>query len=94
LAKLWFFIMPFTCRSSTAITWFSFTIRRDSLWRWSFLAQATRSCARATRRRALSRLFEPFFLRDRERCLRFKELQTLHCCIDWFDPSRGSRLAT
>ncbi|GET38545.1 hypothetical protein MiSe_33030 [Microseira wollei NIES-4236] len=35
LAKLWFLTMALLCRFSTAITWFSLTILRDSLWRKS-----------------------------------------------------------
>lgn len=72
LARLWFFIIPFTCKSSTAITWFSFTIRRDSLCRWSLRAQVTRACARATSWRPFARRLDPFFLRDGIRCLRFR----------------------
>ena len=71
-ARRWFDMIPFTCKSSTAITWFSFTIRRDSLWRLSLLAHATRSCTRATSCRAFSRPFDPFFLRESLRCFRFR----------------------
>ena len=42
LARQWLAIIPFTCKSSTAMTWFSSTIRRESLCEKSLRAQASK----------------------------------------------------
>src|SRR5205823_6852485 len=63
---------PRTARSSTATAWLSRISAVESWWWKSRRASATFACARATLTRALSRLREPFCLRDRSRCRRLR----------------------
>ena len=58
---------PLTARSSTAIAWFSRISFVESWWWNSRRASATCAWARATLRRAFSRFFDPFCLRDSSR---------------------------
>lgn len=67
-ASLWFRIIPFTCRSSMQMVWFSRTSIVDCFCRKSFLWFVTFSCTRATRIRCLLRLWEPFCFRESLRC--------------------------
>src|SRR5574343_621126 len=55
-----FFCMFLTARLSTAITWFSFISRVESLCRKSLRESAILACSRATFRRAFARPLEPF----------------------------------
>src|SRR5881409_620150 len=61
---------PSTARSSTPIAWFSRISFVESWWWNSRRASATCACARATFRRAFSRFFDPFRLRDSSRWAR------------------------
>jgi len=58
-ARQWFFCILLTARLSTAITWFSFIIRVESLWRKSFRASEILAWIRATFSFAFARLAEP-----------------------------------
>ncbi len=65
-ARQRFFCMLLTARLSTAITWFSFISRVESLCRKSFRESAILACIRATLSFAFLRLAEPFcFLASR-----------------------------
>ena len=60
-ARQWFFCILLTAKLSTAITWFSFINRVESLWRKSFRASEILAWIRATFALAFARLAEPFF---------------------------------
>ena len=63
-----FFCMFDTDRLSTAITWFSFISRVDSLCRKSLRASAIFACTRATLSFAFSRRFDPLVFLASRRC--------------------------
>lgn len=59
-ARLWFFFIWQTARLSTAITWFSRTIRPESWWRKWERVSVMRVWIRATLSRAVAPLADPF----------------------------------
>ena len=67
-ARQWFFCMLLTAKLSTAITWFSFISRVESLWRKSFRASEILAWIRATFIFAFARLAEPFCFFASRRC--------------------------
>src|SRR5690606_20034644 len=74
LARLWFFTMFLTCKSSKQITWFSRISLVDSLCRKSRRALTIFSWILATLILALCQLEPPFVRLERIRC------QRANCC--------------
>ena len=74
LASLWLRSIPFICRSSMQIVWFSRTSMVDCFCRKSFRWLVIFSWTRATCIRCLLRLLDPFCFRESFRCSRISFL--------------------